>query len=189
MSGEEEREAREREREQHRGPPEREVQDWLGTGGARRTFGRSLILFAHPGPSRAAGGARSAGPFLRKSIPLSMGNIARYCARCREILGRRSQPAAPPARRIPSTFNFLPFPSLRLPAIRQGRPVTSGSMGIEPRFTLPESSRARESRQIAATRALESARGSARTTRRVVIPGSLAREINFRHGRLLSLAR
>lgn len=38
-----------REAEERRGPPEREVQDWLGTGGARRTFGGSLILFAYPG--------------------------------------------------------------------------------------------------------------------------------------------
>lgn len=36
------------------GPPERGVQDWLGTGGARHTFGGSLIFRVWPGPSGTA---------------------------------------------------------------------------------------------------------------------------------------
>ena len=36
---------------ERRGPPERGVQDWLGTGGARHTFGGSLIFRVWPGPS------------------------------------------------------------------------------------------------------------------------------------------
>lgn len=39
---------------ERRGPPERGVQDWLGTGGARHTFGGSLIFRVWPGPSGTA---------------------------------------------------------------------------------------------------------------------------------------